>query len=1039
MLRRNVPAKLAVIVCLALLFGSTTILKADDAADQYNLAVGLYKQERWSFSSEAFQKFIESWPDHDKVAAAELYLGLSLVKEQKYDAARTQLRPYAKKYPESKFLPDVLYQLAEASYLLEDYETATTDFKVMLNQFPEHTLTEWTLTYLGTSELKMSQYEDSLSHFQQDLKQFPEGRMSAEARFGLAQALEGLKRYDDAAAAYREIIATKNRNATSAFLKLAALEYERENFESALAVYKQFQQTYPDDVQVGTSHLNAGYTYFRLEEYPAARAEFQQASEDPGLERTATYWMALCFKAENKYAEAVAVLEKMYAADQAANDPQRALQAEVVYHLADAQLRLGNNQAALNQFLELQEKWPGEKIAENALHFASVAAFQADDLDQTEQLMQKFEELYPDSLIGLSQQLLKGRLLAARGGDDNLQQAATLLREVLEASSLPRTQTLARLHLAHALTQQKQYQDSMDVLEPLVTDDTAELHPEEQKDVLLLAGLNQKELGNLDEAATHFQKYLIDYPQDERAAQIFSELLMVRAQNEEIAALESILSLLETQAKADDLTLDSPQLKGLRMASETSYKADNWVASERLFQALVDLAKETSAGMATGADFSGLAWSQYKQKKWSEAIASFNQLLVSYPEELAYAPEALLMVGRAQEALGNTTEALASYTQLRNTWVPPGTEALPAGAEENGATRYVYLAELQAARMLKTEQNYAGANQEYGRLVDLFPEADQHAELLDEWALMNLDAGFYTLADDIYKRLVSTHPDSELADNARLSLAESELIAGNKEAARKSFEELTKSDQSDEKVKEAATFQLVGIATTAEEWNSVIELARDFLTNWPQSSYRTKVETAFLSALIETNQMARAEEILVSLEEAVPSAERSTELWILLAEIAFRKKDYVDAAAILTEFRDSDADRKYLADELEGRIHKQQAEFDQAREAFQRVLSDPIGKKTPTGAKSQLLLAETYLIQKDYRTAQKEYYKVFLNYPYPEWQAPALFQVAGCDEKLEQPEKARVTYEKLIEDFPESKYSDQARERLEVVGGATSQ
>ncbi|MAT16683.1 MAG: hypothetical protein CMJ46_15595 [Planctomyces sp.] len=1038
-LRRTISRVLMLLFAFGVLAGSPPQLRADDAADQYNLAVGFYKQKRWNFSSEAFEKFITTYPQHEKVPAAELYLGLSLVKEEKYDAARKQLRPYAEKYPDSKYLPDALYQLAESSYFLNDYETAAADFQTMLAKFPDHTLAEWGLTYLGNSQLKLEQYEAAIQSYQQALEKFPTGTMAKEARFGLAQAQEGAGQLDEAAATYREIIAAKGRHASSAYLKLAALEYEREQFESALAVYREFQQAFPQDEQIGTSYLNAGYTYFRMNNYSAARDAFQHSAKSASLARTANYWTALCYKAQEQYAEAIQILKQMYDEDRATNEPERPLQAEVVYHLADAQLRLGNDEVALERFLEVTTRWPDAKIAENALHFASVAAFQADDLDKAAELTAQFEERYPESQIGLSQQLLKGRLLAARGGEANLEEAATILREVLADSSLPRTQTLARLHLAHTLTQQKDYQEAMAMLEPLLAGDGVELHADEQKDLLLLAGLSQKELGNHDEAAQYFQQYLLKYPKDERAAQIFSELLNVRAKSGDLAVLQVILDQLKSQAETNGLPADSSYLSGLRMAAETAYKAENWAAAEVLFRALVDLAQYTPSKQPTGADLSGLAWSQFKQEKWTEAIENFNTLLATHGKDPAFAPEALLMVGRAQEELGNTNEALAAYAQLRDSWFPTDTEVLPAGAEDEGATHFIYLAGLQAARLLKSQNNYNGANQVYGRLADAFPNAAQHAELLDEWALMNLDAGFYSQADEIYKRLVETHSDSGLADNAKLSLAESQLLAGERGEAKEAFAELRASEQSDPKVKEAATFQLIGIANSDREFNEAIELAKEFLNRWPESEFRTKVETSFLEALLETDQEARAEEILTNLEQSVAPEDRSTELWILLAEVAYRKKDYPAALSILEQFRESNADRKYFADEMEGRIYKNQARFDEARTAFQRVLTDAEARKTPTGAKSQLMLADTYFIQKDYQTAQKEYYKLFLSWPYDEWQAPALFQVARCDELLNQPEQARITYKKVISEFPESKYSEQARERLEVVGDGANE
>ena len=137
------------LVAIVFLSSIQTSIHADEASDQYNLAVGLYKQKRWSLSSEAFEEFVTNFPNHERIAAAELYLGLSLVKQKEYEKARSQLRPYAAKHPQSKYLPDAMYQLAECSYFLKDLETAQTDFTAMLTKFPEHSLAEWALTYLG--------------------------------------------------------------------------------------------------------------------------------------------------------------------------------------------------------------------------------------------------------------------------------------------------------------------------------------------------------------------------------------------------------------------------------------------------------------------------------------------------------------------------------------------------------------------------------------------------------------------------------------------------------------------------------------------------------------------------------------------------------------------------------------------------------------------------------------------------------------------------------------------------------------------------
>ena len=73
------------------------------------------------------------------------------------------------------------------------------------------------------------------------------------------------------------------------------------------------------------------------------------------------------------------------------------------------------------------------------------------------------------------------------------------------------------------------------------------------------------------------------------------------------------------------------------------------------------------------------------------------------------------------------------------------------------------------------------------------------------------------------------------------------------------------------------------------------------------------------------------------------------------------------------------------------------------------------------------------MIEKDYETALAEYYKVYVNYKVPDFQAPALFQAGQCDETLKNWNGAVKTYDLLIEEFSDSEYSEKARERLSEV------
>jgi TolA-binding protein len=123
----------------------------------------------------------------------------------------------------------------------------------------------------------------------------------------------------------------------------------------------------------------------------------------------------------------------------------------------------------------------------------------------------------------------------------------------------------------------------------------------------------------------------------------------------------------------------------------------------------------------------------------------------------------------------------------------------------------------------------------------------------------------------------------------------------------------------------------------------------------------------------------------------------------------------------------------YQADEVLGRSLKSQAKWTEARAAFERVLKDPHGKLSETAAKSQFLLADTYLQEKNYETALKEYLKVDILYKFPDLQAAALYQAGVCHEELQKWKDAARTYDEMLRRFPKHEHAALARERLDAV------
>lgn len=1004
-------------------------IQADEAADQYNLAVGLYKQKRWSLSSEAFGTFVEKFPEHSRIAAAKLYWGLALVKQQEHQKARDVLRNFVVEHSESKYLADAMYQLAECSYLLKDDRAAQTEFKRMLEKFPDHALAEWTLTYLGDSQLRSRLPQDALKTFEQAQKQFPSGRMQEDIQFGLARSYAALKRDQEAVTLYEKLSSNpQGTKAEQSLMNLGALYYSRKNFQKSLEIYKRFEQQFPQSKQLPVAQLNIGFGLFQLKQFQAAIPAFQKVAQAPEYALRAKYWEAQCHKAQKDYATAS---QRFKTLTEELSDKEKTSSVVplIWYHWADSEQRQENLEQALKLFLHVADNWPKFQLAPNALHYATLSAFQLEDEQQTSALLERFDKQFPESGLKQRQQILRGRWLAAKGTKDNLQTAQNILAEVRDNSQRLRTKALAGLHLAHVLTQQEQADPALKILTSLISDEKNSLHPDELKDALYLAGLNQKQLEQFEPAVKSFNQYLTYYPQDERAKQVQIELLQIYALSGQKELLRSTYEKLKAGAS------QPVNLEGLRQTAENAYENEQWQQSLTLFTLITDLTQENPGG----SDLSGLAWSQYKLGNKQAAADTFGILLKEFPEEAELAPEAGYLKAKCLEELNQPDEALTAYTEISDKWAP-AEPTQQEDATETGPTSYAYLSGLSAARLAKQQQQFKVANNWYQKIVQLYPADPKLDQILDEWAMMFVENNDYTSADKIFTLLVEQRPDSLLADNARLSLAESHFLAGDTEKAKQEFQDLTNSNQADAEVKEAALYQLVNIANAEKNWQETVDQTGKFSIAYPQSEHITEVLLIRCTALFEAGDHATCEQLVTSLKEKIPVEQQPASLWLLAAEIAVHKKEYAEATELLNTFRSAASEREelaqkeYLADELTGRIAKNQAQFDAARTAFQKVLSDEEGRQTIVGAKSQLFIADTYMTQKQYEQARQEYLKVYLlHQDFPELQAPALYQTGRCDEALGEKQTAIESYQKLIQEFPDSVFKKEAEERLRLV------
>jgi len=84
---------------------------------------------------------------------------------------------------------------------------------------------------------------------------------------------------------------------------------------------------------------------------------------------------------------------------------------------------------------------------------------------------------------------------------------------------------------------------------------------------------------------------------------------------------------------------------------------------------------------------------------------------------------------------------------------------------------------------------------------------------------------------------------------------------------------------------------------------------------------------------------------------------------------------------------------------------------------------------------AQWMIGESYFHQKNHQAALREYLRVEILYAYPRWQAGALLQAGKCYEQLNQRKAAVELYVRILKQFPNTEFTEEAARRLRSVQG----
>lgn len=1040
--RRGCPLReRALLTCLFLLmFPGTILLAADAGLDDYNLAVQLYRQNRWALAADGFKKFLQDYPEHEKRSYARLYLGLTLVNQGDYKTAREHLRVFTKDAPNNQNIAQARYRVAECSYLLNDLAAARTELEAYLKQHREDAFADRALPYLGDVLLRQNDPEAAATTFQQAIDRFPEGPLIDDARYGRARSLDTLKKPDEALPLYQQVAKGASVRAAEAQFQVGSHLFDSGKFPEAATAYTAVWERFPESTYAADARLNAGFALYRAGKPLEAAAAFEPLMTDKTRGITAGYWRGMGLKTGGNTVAAEEALAKTATAAEG-----HALEQAILFQHGVCARLTGKTDVAEKEFLAVVQKFSKGEYADDALHFATELAIDAGQLDVAAARRKQFAEMFPQSGLRLYQELLGGRLALGKAAQlltagqpaaeiaAEYDQAARSFDRVLMDSTLPRTKSQARYYLALTRQLQGNHPAALQVLEPLITELPA-MGPHELADALVLQADSLLQTEQWATALAAAQRYRKQFHEGRQRFRALAVTVLAEARLDHWTEAQAAWS--ELLEKADSPTLITTTT--VQFAELAEQKKD-WATAKSLYSHLASLTKQSKDSENHVFALRGLAWAQFQQKEYTDAAKSFAVVEQDFPQH-RLAPECGYYAAEALREQGQLPESAAAFAAAFHRYAP--VEPARPGAEQQPPGLFAYRSGLQAARVYRQLKQIDPADKAYAAVLEKFPHPQHLDKLLDEWALLNYEANRFEQADVLFARLIKEVPDSDLADNAKLSLAESDLLADRLDKARQAFDDLRKSPQADETVRERAHYQSIILAMDQRRWEDVKSLTAEFRQVFPASPLTGYVSYCAIEAQLGDPQAAPEvfaaaekqlqEQIAQPMPQEVPPW--YPRLWVLLAETRFRQKNYdgVEQAVVDLKQKLPNGPLLYQVEEVLGRSHKQQAHFDKAREAFQRAIADPTAFRSETAAKSQFLIAETYFLEEKWVEAFRAYMKVYASYAgHPDWQSAALLQAGKCDEQQNQWKEAVQTYEQLITEFPQSSHTADARKRQE--------
>lgn len=334
-------------------FGSEALFWSADA---------YYHMDHFGPASKQFNQFIQRYPDHELVGAANYALGWSRFKMGDFQGAIEPFVTFKEEYepPEVALYPydtDTQLRIGDAYYAIGDYDKAISSYKEAIGAEPGG---DYAMFQIANSYYRAEQTYDAVTTFRKFLRIYPYSNLREQAQYNIGYIYLNTGNYSQAVEEFQTVI-NKYPNtswAARAQYNIGDTYYNAGDYEKAIAAYKKVMEKYPDSEYIIEAVNGIQY------------AQMSSSGAD----------------------SSTAVLEEFLA-----ENPQTSTADRLRYRQADNYMQSGDYQGAIEEFKQYIRITNNEDLLPDAHYNLANAYEETGRINEAEEAYQTVVSKFPDS------------------------------------------------------------------------------------------------------------------------------------------------------------------------------------------------------------------------------------------------------------------------------------------------------------------------------------------------------------------------------------------------------------------------------------------------------------------------------------------------------------------------------------------------------------------------------------------------------------------------------------------------------------------